>query len=499
VKRIFSGYVSLFREALGIPNDGSFLVPPANPIVLILICGIIGLIRDVLSIALRAPAFYSFQGDILLTSFAFPVQLCLLPGALLDWQLRKLGYRDLAADSIFGLSFYLQALHLIIPFVDAAGFALGIPPEYELFANSIRSEWYTNVLHMSPGILFGWWVTAYVTAKVLRKRLGIRWPAMLLAGATTYAAILIPTYFVFPALNTVFSRTFGPYLWNPLDYLFVHPKWYPFWGYGWYFTLSAVPGLIYYVRNSGMQETRDFFRMSTAGRAHVWLVCIAAARYYLDTVWSPGLRVFPWLFALLHYIVYLYMLYLFVPALAGFVLHRAFGRPLDTGSVLRESVLVWIVYPMVPIISMATRSAPLGTIEWFRYIPSFMVENNFLPVGMIAVIPVLLLFYTRLISRTSGGGWLRSFVAMLAALIVIYVLFYQYADRLLFLVLGPYGPLFAAGLYTLCFLAPLFFTAGRFHAAFGRQRIMLPHLVWAAALLSVALMAVGLLSLHGAP
>ena len=354
---------------MGLPNDGSFLVPPSILWSSILILGIIGSIRNVLSIALGAPAFYSFDGDILWTLLLLSCAALPVTGALLDWQLRKLGYRHLAAESIFGLSFYLQGLHLIIPFVDAAGFALGIPPEYEIFANSIRSEWYTNVLHMSPGILFGWWVTAFVTARVLTKRLGISWPAMLLAGATTYTVILVPTYFVFPALNTLFNRAWGPYLWNPLEYLFIYPKWFPFWGYAWWFTLSAVPGLIYYVRNSSSEQTRNCFSMNTAGRAHVWLVCIAAARYYLDTVWSPGLEYSrgPLLSSTTSFTCTC-CTSSFPPSWPSFSI-KVFASPLDTGILLRESVLLWIVYPMVPIISMATRSAALSTIEWFRTFP----------------------------------------------------------------------------------------------------------------------------------
>ena len=500
MKQILRGYASLFREFLGWPNDGAFSTPPASPALLIAICGFLGFARNAFSVALGAPhGFYSMDPDIQWTMVTFPIHLSLFAPALLHGLLRMLGHRGVDADAVFGLAFHLQVLQLIIPFIDWLGFALGLPPYYVLGSKSIATEWYTNRLYMTPGIILAWWVTAYLVARVLGSRLGIKWPAILLASLTSFTVILVPTYLLFPALNTVFSRTFGPYLWNPLKYILDYPKWFPFWGNGTYFAVTAVLGLIYYTRVSRLGSMRSAFATNNAFSVHAWLIGIAAARYVLDLVWSPGVRVFPWPFALLNYIVYLYMLYLFIPALAGFVLLRAFGRALHTGSVLRESVFVWIVYPMVPIISMATRSAPFVTIEWFRYIPSFMVENNFLPLGMIAAIPVLLLFYTRLISRTSGAGWLRSFVAMLAALIVIYVLFYQYVDRLLFLVLGPYGPVFAAGLYTLCFLAPLFFTAGRFHAAFGRQRIMLPHLVWAAALLSVALMAVGLLSLHGAP
>jgi hypothetical protein len=123
-----------------------------------------------------------------------------------------------------------------------------------------------------------------------------------------------------------------------------------------------------------------------------------------------------------------------------------------------------------------------------------MVDSNFLPAGMLAVIPVLIISYTALMIRHSGADLVRALTSVLVSLVVIYLLYYQYALRLFLIAHGSYGAIFAAGAFTLTFLVPLFPVAGRFHSAFGPYPVPLPRLVLICTLFSVAFMAVGLLS-----
>jgi hypothetical protein len=250
VKKILNGYVSLFREMLNLQNDASFLSPTAGLVTLIAICGGIGLVRNMASTYLQIlPGFYNFQPDILWTMFNFPIHLWLFGGMLLHWQLRLLGYRDLNVVSIFALAFHLQILHLIVPFLDWVGYyRLGMPWEYILGPHPIANEWYTNIMYYTPGIIVGWWITAYATARTLRLRLEISWFAIILASFSTFIIMAIPKDIIFPTTNTLFNRAFGPWLWSPLKYLTVFPKWFPFWGYGTYYALSWIFGLVYYLR-----------------------------------------------------------------------------------------------------------------------------------------------------------------------------------------------------------------------------------------------------------
>ncbi len=239
---------------------------------------------------------------------------------------------------------------------------------------------------------------------------------------------------------------------------------------------------------------KALFQINTAGRAYAWLLGFALTRGILDYFWwFPLYREFGiWIFTLFNTTVYLFTLYLLIPAMAGFVLGKVFSRPVIAGAVLRESVLVWIVYPAVTIISLITKSPPTQTIEWFRHIPTFMVDDNFLPAGMIAVIPVLIVFYTRLLIRHSSADWLRALASVLVSLSIIYLLYYQYTLWLFSYLYKQYGLVVVFGCATLTYLIPLFPVAERFHSAFGRHRVMLPRLVLVSTIISSALLGLGL-------
>lgn len=255
MKKILDGYISLVREMLGLRNDASFLSLPAKLGTLIVICGLIGLVRNWVSASWNVlPGFYGFQLDMIWTMFIFPIQLFLFPGALLHWLLHLLGYRHIRVETLFSLSFHLQILHLIIPFFDWLGYHLGMPWYYTIGTEIIRTRWYTNLLYMTPGVLVAWWTTGYLVAKVLKQRLGVRWSITIFASLTTFLFILFPTYLLFPAFNTLFNETFGLWFWNPQDFLFDSPSWFLHWGYGTYFALTAVLGLIYYLWKRRTEE-----------------------------------------------------------------------------------------------------------------------------------------------------------------------------------------------------------------------------------------------------
>jgi hypothetical protein len=240
---------------------------------------------------------------------------------------------------------------------------------------------------------------------------------------------------------------------------------------------------------------KNLFRIESAAHAHLWLLAFASTRSILDDFWVPAYSTWEyWVLSYFNTLVYLYTLYLQIPAVAVFLLGKMYSRKADLGAVLQGSVLIWAVYPAVTLISMLGNSPPNRSIEWFRYIPTFLVERNFLPLGMIIVVPVLISAYVILIKRHSQAGWFQTLIAVLVSLLIVYLLYYQYTFRWFFIFSDLYGPFFSYGYYTLCFLVAVFLLEKQFRLAFGSDPVNLRRLVIVFAVVSLGLMAYGVAS-----
>jgi hypothetical protein len=238
---------------------------------------------------------------------------------------------------------------------------------------------------------------------------------------------------------------------------------------------------------------KDLFQITNSGRAHLWLLAFAATRSLLDDFWLPAYVT--WTMRILSFfntLVYVYTLYLQIPFVAVFILQKVFSRKTDLHAILRESVLVWAVYPAVTIISLVAHSPATRTIEWFRYIPTFLVENNFLPLGMIVVIPVIFIAYAVIIHRHSEAGWAEILGAVLVSLVIVYLLYYQYTLALYYFADRSYGRFFSFGLASLCYLVAPLLLARHFKQAFGDGPIKFSNLLVICLLICVALMVIGL-------
>lgn len=239
---------------------------------------------------------------------------------------------------------------------------------------------------------------------------------------------------------------------------------------------------------------KSIFKIESARQAHTWLLGYAVIRSILDYYWVPEFSSLIYkILVLFNYTVYLYTIYIFIPAMADFILKRVFSAHVDDKAVLRESVLIWIVYPLVTVINLIVKSPPTLTIKWFQLIPTFMVSNNYMPVGLIVVVPVLLVFYTRLILRHSDSSWPKVFLSVLVSHWVVYLLYYQYTLKWFFYLHHLYGPLVAFGFYTLGFLLALAPFANQFKIAFDFHPVNLFQLIKVSIIICIGLMIFGLL------
>ncbi len=108
----------------------------------------------------------------------------------------------------------------------------------------------------------------------------------------------------------------------------------------------------------------------------------------------------------------------------------------DFKQALTMAVCVYWVIPFVPIFSHLPWEKQWGlgifaTVSFFRWIPTFLVDNNYLPLGMLVVIPFILWMAGRFMARTTGTAWIRVLIMTLVAYGVIYVYYYQWSQRAL--------------------------------------------------------------------
>jgi hypothetical protein len=119
----------------------------------------------------------------------------------------------------------------------------------------------------------------------------------------------------------------------------------------------------------------------------------------------------------------------------AFLLSRLIPKG-DFKQALTMAVCVYWVIPLVPVFSLSPLEKAWGlgifaTVPAFRLIPTFLVENNYLPLGMLVVIPVILLMTSRFMARTTGVTWGRTFAMALIAYALIYIYYYQWSQRAL--------------------------------------------------------------------
>jgi hypothetical protein len=233
------GYLALLRELLGLKSSAAHLVTPPSVPLLVAICAVLGLARNAIAVELGETTmlgkWYSFDPDILYAMALWPSYLLFFGSMSLHLVLRVARERDVPFSKLLSFFFYLQILHLLVPLPDLINFRYRIPITFHLTEGQIITDYYTNGLSMSLGIIVVWALTAYMTIKLLVKHVVVRPVPMAVAMLVTFGLIVTKGYLIWPTYNTAFNALFG--LGRP----------YPpvFWGYGTYFLLMTAIGIAY--------------------------------------------------------------------------------------------------------------------------------------------------------------------------------------------------------------------------------------------------------------
>jgi hypothetical protein len=238
--RLVAGQISLFRDLCGRPTGDAHLRPPAGIWTMLAILAVVGLARDALSVWLGITGaqgkWYSFDPDIVCAMLFWPPHLAFFCVFLIHGGLRLLGVRGVGRQQLLAFFFYLQALHLLVPFLDVVGFSIGLPHRFHLWEGRVMTPWYTNGIAMSLGIILVWLITFYAACRVVFVRLRVPKVRGLLVMTVVWLLIVAATYVFFPTFNTVFDAAAGLERTEPAHY----------WGYAAFFMLTTFIGMSYF-------------------------------------------------------------------------------------------------------------------------------------------------------------------------------------------------------------------------------------------------------------
>jgi hypothetical protein len=242
ISEILTGFLAILKELFSIRNNQEYFRMGKNILLQVLVLGIIGVLRTVLETVFGIKfmfdpneKWYSLAPDVLFVMFSFPVYLC-FSGALLIHIFYRLFGLKLSYPKLVSFAFYLQVLHLIVPFFDFVAHRYQIRhlfmlPDYLVFKYSVTG------IPVSLGIIVVWIVTMYLMIKMFVRRSGNNTALSLLALLFSYLLLIIPIYYIFPLFNVAFNALAR----NGMGFYDV------FWGYGLFFYVASFLSILYFM------------------------------------------------------------------------------------------------------------------------------------------------------------------------------------------------------------------------------------------------------------
>lgn len=127
--------------------------------------------------------------------------------------------------------------------------------------------------------------------------------------------------------------------------------------------------------------------------------------------------------------IYCYLFYFFI---AGVSISAVYFKKEYSLNQLNDycyklAKILGVLLPSVPLFTFFSgNNFNTVTIDFFRYIPTFEVERNFFPTGMIFVIPLLVYLICRLMKSTFKTTLPSTFFIVSGTLLLTYLIYYQY-------------------------------------------------------------------------
>jgi len=239
IKTLLQGYLSVIREMLFIKNRVEYFNLELNIFWILLILGAIGFLRNALEVVFGINPFgkwYTMDADIIFCMVIFPMVLVFIGSHIIHLVFKAFKIK-IPYLKLFSLAFYLQILHLIVPFLDLLADNIYIPHRYFL-PEHLQYKYFAVAIYMSLGIIVVWLLTMLILVKVFARHFRVNVLVTIPLLIISYIFLFIPLYYIFPVFNIAFNSLVGADL-NP--YVL-------FWGYGVFFFLWTIISIGYYRR-----------------------------------------------------------------------------------------------------------------------------------------------------------------------------------------------------------------------------------------------------------
>ncbi len=225
------------------------------------------------------------------------------------------------------------------------------------------------------------------------------------------------------------------------------------------------------------------------------LFFFAILRGIADYVWLPYYQNWK-MFTLITFngIVYIYVLYFGIVGLSVLFL-KVIGKQIVSDEAIEKvywySTFIWLVYPLVALLSWLLDGPQMITVPIFKYIPFFLVENNFLPIGMLIVIPIILSSYTFLFNKYFNTSIINSIFISILSTSIIYTLYYQYLLNISFLLLYKTNYWIFIGFYSFLFIPFTLLFISSFKKALNTKSNLLYYMHFIFGIICLALVVYG--------
>lgn len=117
-----------------------------------------------------------------------------------------------------------------------------------------------------------------------------------------------------------------------------------------------------------------------------------------------------------------------------------------------HSLYLGVLFILIPIITYITGSNTKFTIPIFKLIPTLNDTHNYMPSGMLYVIPLIIYFFMINVKKHTNINLIRAFVHLIIALGLIYLVFYQWIFQFNHIINNFYGYRVAISIYGIMML-----------------------------------------------